>query len=375
MTESIQPIPFYRPSFPQPVRDRITREIDTILASGLLMMGPHKDRLEQGFTGLCGTRHAVSLNSCTTAIQISLAYFGAAGGEVLVPAGSFVTDVGAVLMAGATPVLVDIDPETLSFDLDDLAHKITSRTKGMIWVHLTGVIAENYRDIQAIARGKDLFLIEDAAHAHGAEIDGQVAGSLGDVGVFSFYPTKLVTGGTGGMLTTDDAGLKIFAERMRMFGKDGDTGEIVDLGNDWFLDEIRACVVNNHLLDLPRQLASRRAIAGRYDAALANQPGIRSVSVPAGCNPSYYHYVTLVDGGIDYSTLTSKLRENHGVATKPIYKPVHHEPLFRSYDDGSLAASEDTLARSLCLPMFADLDLVDVDRVAAAVVQELRAAT
>lgn len=366
-------IPFYRPCFPAEVRARITSEIDVILAGGTLMMGPHKDRLEQGFRALCGTRHAISVNSCTTAIQISLGYFGAEGGEVLVPAGGFVTDVGAVRMAGATPVLVDINPQTLSFDLDDLARKATPRTRGMIWVHLTGMIAEDYRQIQAFARDRGLFLIEDAAHAHGAEIDGRAAGSLGDVGVFSFYPTKVVTGGTGGMLTTDDEGLKVHAERLRMFGKDAASGDIVDLGNDWFLDEIRACVTHNHLLDLPRQLAHRRAVAARYDAALANQPGLRVLPIPDGCRPAYYHYVTLLDPSLDYDAVAAGLRDRHGIATKRIYKPLHHEPLFRDLDDSSLTATEATLARSLCLPMFADLPLEDADRVAAAVVKELRA--
>ena len=366
-------IPFYRPSFTPEVRLQTVAEIETILASGTLMMGPHKDRLEQGFAALCGTRYAVSVNSCTTAILISLHYFKAAGGEVLVPAGSFVTDVSAVIMAGATPVLVDIDPETLAFDLADLERKVSPRTRGMIWVHLTGVIAADWQQIREFARERGLFLIEDAAHAHGAEIDDRTAGSLGDVGVFSFYPTKVITGGTGGMLTTDDEALKDFAERMRVFGKDATSGDIVDLGNDWFLDELRACVAHNHMLDLPRQLAHRRAVAARYDVALANQPSLRLLQVPDTCRPSYYHYVTLLDTAIDYDRLAAALRDRHGVATKRIYKPLHHEPLFRDLDHGCLKATETTLARSLCLPMFADLSLDDADRAAAAVVEELRA--
>ncbi|MEZ5667334.1 MAG: DegT/DnrJ/EryC1/StrS family aminotransferase [Alphaproteobacteria bacterium] len=366
-------IPFYRPSFPAAVRGRITADIEAILAGGTLMMGPYKDRLERGFAELCGTRHAVSVNSCTTAILISLMHFKAAGGEVLVPAGSFVTDVGAVMMAGATPVLVDIDPETLALDLDDLARKLTPRTRGIIWVHLAGVIASNWREIRRFATDNGLFLIEDAAHAHGAEIDGHTAGSLGDVGVFSFYPTKVVTGGTGGMLTTDDEALKLFAERVRMFGKDPASGDIVELGNDWFLDEIRACVTWHHLQDLPRQLAHRRALAARYDAALANQPGIRVLPLPENCRPSFYHYVTLLDPSVDYDAIAGTLQQRHGIATKRIYRPLHHEPLFRHLDDGRLRMTESTLSRSLCLPMFADMPLDDADRVAAALIEALRA--
>lgn len=366
-------VPFYRPCFPAEKRQRITAAIDAILTSGQLMMGPWKDRFEGAFAKLCGTKHAVSLNSATTGLQISLQHYGAAEHDVLVPAGSFVTDVSAVMMTGARPVLVDMNPDTLALDLGDLERKLTPRTKGVIWVHLTGVISHEYAAIQAFARDRGLFLIEDAAHAHGAQIDGRAAGSLGDVGVFSFYPTKVVTAGTGGMLTTNDDDLAAYARSMRLFGKDEQTGDIVRPGNDWFLDEIRACVGAHHVEDLDDQLARRRAIAERYTRLLANQPGVRTLPLAPASRPAWYHYTVFVDDRIDYAALAGRLKADHGIATKRIYKPTHHETLFRYLDTGTLRATEHTMDRSLCLPLFVDLTDDEVDYVAAAVIAEMRA--
>jgi perosamine synthetase len=370
-----QSVPFFRPYFPATKRERITAALDNVLASGTLMLGPWKDRFESQFAALCGVEHAVSVNSATTALQICLGYFDAAGGEVLVPAGSFVTDVSAVLFAGATPVLVDMNPATLAFDLDDLERKLTPNTKGIIWVHLTGLISSDYQAIADFARAHDLFLIEDAAHAHGAKADGRAAGSLGDVGVFSFYPTKVVTAGTGGMLTTNDAGLKTYAEEMRVFGKEQASGDIVRLGNDWFLDEIRACVGYHSAEDLQDQLARRRSIAARYDRALANQPGVRLLDVPDRHEPAWYHYPIFLSEQIDSREFATALKNEHGIHTKRIYKPTHREPVFRKFDDGTLGQTETTLDNSLCLPMFVDLTDDEVDFVAGHVVTEARART
>lgn len=366
-------VPFFRPYFPPAKRRRIAAALEDILASGTLMMGPYRDRFEAGFAELCGVQHATTVNSATTALEISLRYFGAEGGEVLVPAASFITDVSAVMFAGARPVLVDIDPQTLAFDLADLERKLTADTKGMIWVHLTGIISHRYREIRSFARKHGLFLIEDAAHAHGAVIDDHVAGSLGDVGVFSFFPTKILTAGTGGMLTTNDAALKRYAEEMRLFGKEAESGEVVHLGNDWFLDEIRACVGYHQLEDLDQQLARRRAIAERYQRALTNEPRLRLLDIGDAHLPSWYHYAVFVDDAVDYDALALRLKEAHGIQTKRIYRPTHHEKVFRHLDDGTLAATEHTLDRSLCLPMYVELADDDVDYVSACLLAEIRA--
>ena len=151
--------------------------------------------------------------------------------------------------------------------------------------------------------GRHLFVIEDAAHAHGAKVDGRPAGSFGDASCFSFYPTKILTSGTGGILLTDDDALAKFAREMRIFGKEAETGEIIHLGNDWFLDEIRACIAFHHAGELQMQVARRQAIAARYMAALANQPGLRLLDVPAGSEPAWYQFPIFLDDAADREAL------------------------------------------------------------------------
>lgn len=359
-------IPFYRPSFSDAQRSAIARSMDEILTSGLLMLGPYLAGLERTFSTLAGTTHAIGLNSATTALQIALTKFDVRDHEVLVPAAAFLTDASAVIFAGGRPVLVDIDPETLSFDLEDLERKLTPMTKGVIWVHLAGFIAENWRDIVRWAKDRGLFLIEDASHAHGATVAGRAAGSLGDVGVFSFYPTKVVTAGTGGMMTTNDVEIATFAREMRVFGKSA-SGEILHIGNDWFLDEIRACVGFHHASALDRQLARRRDLAARYGAGLANQYGLRLFPVAADQAPSWYHYPIILPDQARLEAVSRALMTEDGIATKVIYKPIHEETAFRFLNQGGLLGAETALGRTLCLPMFVDMTDEEVDRVCDAV--------
>lgn len=372
MTDNTSPIPLSKPYFPQELRRTIAADIDAILASGRLMNGPWAKRFEDAFAALTKREHAVSVNTCTTALQIALSYAGVSNKEVLVPAGSFVTDVSAVKFAGGRPVLVDMNPQTLALDLDSLESKLTSDTRAIIWVHLVGMIASDYRAILEFADRHDLFLIEDAAHAHGAEIDGLPAGSFGNASAFSFYPTKILTSGTGGMLTTDDPELARFAREMRVFGKDEGTGEIVHYGNDWFLDEIRACVGAHHMSVLGEQVTHRRALAEAYAAGLANQPGLRLLPIPTGCAPSWYQYPIFLMDDIDRAAVITALKDKHGIEAKGIYKPTHEEQIFKELDDGTLKVTEDVLHRSLCLPMHANLSPAEIDGICRALVSELR---
>ena len=184
-------------------------------------------------------------------------------------------------------------------------------------------------------------------------------GSLGDAGCFSFYPTKIITSGTGGMISTSDPGLEEYARQTRIFGKvleGGNKGEIIRFGNDWFLDEIRCCVAKHQLGLLDEILAGRRAVAARYRQALEGVPGISLLEQPQGLDFSYYQFPVFLDPGPDPASrrdsLAKALKDKHGVEAKAIYKPTHRETAFRVYDNGSLSRTEDTLDRSLCLPVY-----------------------
>jgi perosamine synthetase len=362
---------FTKPYFSSSARKNILAEIDNILTSGQLMLGSNTERFEKEFANYIGTAKAITTNSCTTALQISMMHYDVEGFEVLIPAASFTTNISSVKWAGGSPVLVDIDPETLSFDLDDLKRKLTIKTKGIVWVHLTGLISPAWKEIIAFAREHNLFLIEDCAHAHGATVDGNKAGSLGDVGCFSFYPTKIMTTGTGGILTTNDFALDNTARELRLFGRERGVGNVVREGGDWFMDEIRACLGYYQLQELDFALSRRRKIAERYQKKLTGIPGLRSLHICNGHLPSWYHFTLFVDPAINYEQLVNSLQEKHGISTRQIYVPLHQEKIFRDLDDGSFTKTEASLNRSLCLPLFVEMSDTQVDQVAQALCDEI----
>lgn len=360
-----------RPHFSEASRKQILDGIDDILTSGQLMLGRHNELLESRFAAYHGTQFAITTNSCTTALQMCLTHYGVEEREVLVPSAGFVTDVSVVRWAGGVPRLVDTDPHTLSFDLDDLKRKLTRRTRALIWVHLLGIISPAWKEIVAFAREHELLLIEDCAHAHGASVDGIKAGALGDVGCFSFYPTKVMTCGAGGALTTNGEALAKAARELRLFGRENGTGAVVREGNDWFLDEFRACVAYAQLQELDAFLARRREIASLYHRRLCEVPGLRLIEIPSANHPAWYQYSVYVESSVNYAALVFALRERHGVPTKQIYVPLHKEVIFRDLDDGSLQVSEDMLNRSLCLPIHAAMTNEEVEYVASALAAEL----
>ncbi|MDD5679956.1 MAG: DegT/DnrJ/EryC1/StrS family aminotransferase [Candidatus Omnitrophica bacterium] len=372
MINSKKSIPLFRPFFPETCRRKIAADIKRILADGRLMLGEFTEKFEALFAAAIGVPYAVSVNSCTTALTICLKYFNVTGREVLVPSGSFVTSVSSILFAGGTPVFVDMNPDTLSFDINDLKKKITRKTKGVIWVHLAGFISPECNEIFGIARENNLFVIEDVAQALGADIRGRQAGSFADAACFSFYPTKIITCGTGGMITTKDKKLKKYAEEMRLFGKDAGTGEVKYIGNDWFLDEIRACVGYHHLTGLKSYLAKRRKIAGIYHETLKSNPNIRLLKMPAGNRPSYYQYPVFLKKGIDRRKLVKHMKEKYGIQVKGIYIPCHKEKIFDKFNKGKFDRTEETLDSSLCLPVHVQMIDKDALYVSECLIRELK---
>ena len=365
-------IPLFRTYFSNNCRQNIASDVSKILDSGQLMMGPFKDKFERLFCETIGIPYSISVNSGTTALTICLQYFDVVGKEVLVPSGSFVTSISSIIFAGGKPVLVDMNPETLSFDLNDLENKISSETKGMIWVHLTGLISPEHQKIKDLAKSNNLFLIEDAAHALGASVNGSYAGTLGDAGCFSLFPTKIITSGTGGMITTQNNDLKSFAEKMRLFGKDPQSNEILHLGNDWFLNEISACVGYHHLSELGAGISKRRAIAKKYLNALNRIPGISMLDVPEGNLPTYYQFPVFLDETINRQELINSLKEKYLIHTKGVYRPCHEEHVFLKYNDGTLNKTEDALNRSLCLPMYVQMMDDEISYVTASFIEALK---
>ncbi len=348
-------IPFFREN---DIQD-ISKELQTILKNGRLILGPYTQEFEKNFREYCGVKYSIAVSSCTAALEITLRYFDVRGQEVIVPTNTFVATSNAVVYSGGIPVLTDINPETLCLDAGALLKNITPRTKGVIIVHIAGIISPEIEEIKQICRERNLFLIEDDAHAHGAMIDGKKAGSLADAGCFSFYPTKVMTTCTGGMITTNDSGLANYAGSLRHHGVGKDLEDIVNLGNDWLMDEISALLGIYQLKALEENVTQRNDIARRYAGYLENMKEIGLFIAPPNIRYSYYKYPVVLSRNIDKKKLIGKMKSEYDINLGSAYDPPSHlQPAYQKvfgYRKGMFPRAEGILQRVVCLPMFVQM--------------------
>jgi perosamine synthetase len=337
------------------------------LRSGRLILGPYTQELEETFRDYCGVRYAVAVSSCTAALEIALRYFDVKEKEVIVPTNTFIASSNAVIYSGGIPVLADIKADTLCLDPDDFLKKITSRTKGVIVVHIAGLPCPEIDEIREICKAKGLFLIEDAAHAAGATINNQKTGSLGDAGCFSFYPTKVMTTCTGGMITTCDEGLADYAISLRHHGVGQDLNDIINLGNDWLMDEISALLGTYQLRALEANVRRRNEIAQSYADALTNLEEVGLFKVPAHIRHSYYKFPVHLSSTMDKQELVENMENKCGISLGSMYDPpCHLHPVYQrlfGFHSGMFPTAEATLKRVFCLPMFQQMTGEEIEYV------------
>lgn len=354
----------------------ITERIARSLKSGGLTLGPIGRELEQAFAQLCGTKHAVAVSSGTSALEIALRAASVRDREVIVPANTFFATAAAALHAGARVTFADVERETLALDPDDLARRIGDDTAAVVIVHIGGVVSPHTPMIVALCKARGIPCIEDAAHAAGASLNGRAAGSFGTAAAFSLYPTKIITSGEGGMLTTDDDRIAAEARIYLDQGKAGFTQNLhTRLGYNWRMSEPHAAIGMQHLSHLTGFVAERNAIAREYDAQLSDGKSVQPLSVPLACRSNYYKYLAWLPEGVDRAAFKRRLREEHGVGLSgEVYElPLHLQPVFEgSARRGSLPVAEEVCARHVCLPVYQGMSADEVAHVAAALRATLR---
>jgi dTDP-4-amino-4,6-dideoxygalactose transaminase len=255
--------------FPEEDRQAILLEIDEALATGQLTLGKHVKSFEKSFAEKVGTRYAVAVNSGTSSLEIPLRIFGVQHKTVLVPTNTFFATPAAVVHAGGRPRFVDADPATFAISLKEIKNRLTEDTAGVIIVHIAGIVTPEMPAIQSFCKERGLFLLEDAAHAHGASLDGLQAGAFGDAASFSFYPTKVMTSGEGGMIVTNSQRVYEEALTYRDQGKaDFLTNAHTRMGYNWRMSEPHAIIGRSQLARLPEFIAARRSVARVYDERL-----------------------------------------------------------------------------------------------------------
>lgn len=345
------------------LKDEVTEAIRGVLNSAQFIGGEALASFERDFAAYCQVRYARGVANGTDAIHLALRALGIVhGDEVITTAHTFIATAAAIVATGARPVFVDIDPDTYTIDPKMIERAVTDRTRAIIAVHLFGQPAD-MGPIKDIARRRGLYVLEDAAQAHGAEYQGVRTGALGDVACFSFYPAKnLGAYGDGGAVTTNSAAIAERIERLRDHGRTTHYSH-AEIGFNSRLDALQAAVLQIKLRRLDEWNTNRRRAAEWYAAELA-ESGIKTPFVRKGSTHVYHLYV--IDTN-DRDAMRNRLEEG-GVATGIHYPlPLHLQPalVHLGYRQGDLPCCEAMAARSLSLPMFPELARDQVRRIAA----------
>jgi dTDP-4-amino-4,6-dideoxygalactose transaminase len=349
----------------QALREEIHAALDEVAFGGKFTMGPFLKRFEEDFAAYTGTTYCVGISSGTAALHLALLACGVGpGDEVITVPNTYIATALAITYTGATPVFVDVDPVTYNIDLRCVEAAITPRTKAILPVHLYGHCVD-MDALMSIARKNGLRVVEDDAHAHGATLHGRKAGAFGDIGCFSFYPTKVMGAyGDGGAATTNDPEL---AEKLRMLRYMGQrvkyNHEII--GYQQRLCDLQAAILSIKLRHLEDHIAGRRRAAAQYAEALRGTPVMTPTELD-GYRHVYYMYTIRAPRRDE---LQAHLAEN-GIGSAVVYPgPVPYQPAYASLGvkPGSFPIVDAHLKEILCLPMFPELTEEDVAKVGAAV--------
>lgn len=374
------------------IRDEDRDAVVRVLESDRLTQGPMVEGFEAALCKRTGASYAVAVSSGTSALQVALRALGVgAGDEVIVPSLTFLATANAVLLCGARPVFADVDSRTLALDPEDVARRVTPRTRGAIVVHYAGHVAD-LRSLRGVL-GSDRFLIEDACHALGAESDAVPVGSGSDAACFSFHPAKHITTGEGGAVATTSAELALRCRRLREHGVERDAerwsglglpGALSAEGEGGWVYEMHALSGNHRLPDLGASLGSsqlarldeildaRRRLVSRYDALLAEEELLQGLAERPGTRSAWHLYpirlrYEAIRGG---RAAIYRALQDDGIGVQVHYIPIHLQPFYREHFGtgfGDLPATEVAYLGLLSLPLFPDLSFGDQDRVVDAV--------
>jgi len=354
------------------IREEILAAVSAVLDSQHFILGPQVQAFEKEVAAYLTCGFGVGLASGTDALILALRACGIGpGDEVLCPSFTYIATADSVSLLGATPVFVDIEPQTFTIDARKIEERITPRTKAIIPVHLYGQAAE-MDPIVEIARRRKLRIIEDNAQAMGSMYKGKYTGTIGDIGCLSFFPSKnLGACGDAGMVVTNSEDL---TKRLRSLRAHGSVKKYFSEEQGWNsrLDEMQAAILRVKLRHLDSWSAGRRLQAARYDALLKTIPGVVTPPV-ASWGTHVFHQYTVRVPGRDH---VQKVLAERGIASTVYYPwPIHLQPLYKTlgYKQGDFPETEIACEQALSLPIYPELTESQANRVAEAIADALRA--
>ena len=354
-------IPVCEPTIGKDELKNVTNCIETNWISSI---GKYIKEFEEKFSKYCNAKHGITTNSGTTALHLALISLDIGGGdEVILPTLTMVATADAVVYTGAKPVFVDSEPKTWNIDVKKIEEKINDKTKAIIPVHIYGHPVD-MDAILEIAKKYNLYVIEDAAEAHGAEYKGKKVGCLGDIGCFSFYANKIITTGEGGMIVTNDDEI---AEKARLLKDLAHSKEKRFLHNfigfNYRMTNLQAAVGVAQLEKIEKFVRMRRNNAMLYNSLLGNIKGITLPVEEEWAKNVYWMYSILIedDFGIDRDELRIQLKKN-GIETRTFFIPMHQQPIFKKMglSEGNCPVADELSRKGLYLPSSSSLTEKDI---------------
>lgn len=356
-------IPPLKLSFSNEDIEDITVEIKEVLRSGWLTLGQKTKRFEKECTRMAERRFAVAVNSGTTALEILLRIYGIKGKNVIVPTNTNYATVAAIIFAGGIPKLVD---GGLYLSLEDLESVVDKNSVGTIIVHIGGYITKEIEEILHFCRNNNLFLIEDAAHAHGASLFGKPAGSFGDAAAFSFFPTKVITSGEGGVIVTDNEDVYKKSLILRDQGKDTKTKQYIMQGNSWRMSELHAVTGFHQIKHLEAYTKRRNEVIQYYDSHFDGLDDVQIHKPEKGAIVSGYKHIIGFTSPQRRNQIKSILENKYKIyLSGGVYDvPIHKLPVFQNlFAKQKFPKAERFCATHLCLPIWSTITDEEVEYV------------
>jgi perosamine synthetase len=320
--------------------------MDCIKSSWISSTGKYIEQFEELFASFCGVKHAITCSNGTTALHLALLALDLQPDEeVLVPTLTFVASANAVVYCGAKPVFVDVEPDIWTIDPGKIEQKITPRTRGIIAVHLAGHPAA-MSAILAIAKRHNLWVLEDAAQAHGAEVNGKKSGAMGDVATFSFFGNKIITTGEGGMVTTNDDAIAAKVRILKNHGMDPRRRYWHPMvGYNYRMTNIQAAIGVAQMEQISNQLEKRKEIVEWYRQELQGVPGITWQQERSWARHVWWMFTAVLGEEFDVNRdeLMVRMRER-GIETRPVVYPMHQLPPYRAGSAGEQFPVADRLS-------------------------------
>ncbi|MFC0524553.1 DegT/DnrJ/EryC1/StrS family aminotransferase [Pontibacillus salicampi] len=364
---------YYPVSNPTLNGNEVKYAIDCLQSTWISSKGKYINTFETAFAKQHDSLHGIACNNGTSALHLALMSLGCnAGDEIIVPTLTFVATANAVTYCGAKPVLVDAEEDTWNIDPSAIEKAITENTKGIIVVHLYGH-PTNMDPVMDVAKKYNLFVIEDAAEAHGAEYKGKKVGSIGDCGTFSFFGNKIITTGEGGMITTNNRQLAQSMKKLSSHGMDpSERYWYPQVGYNYRMTNIQAAIGYAQLENLDWHLSQRKRIASLYNEQLKGHPSLVLPKEADWAKHSYWMYSVLlpVKTRKERDSIMADLLKK-GIETRPFFYPMHVLPPYEDKRKGAYPVAERLYVKGINLPSYASLQEEDIAYISTSLLESL----